>query len=142
MAKCGHDVCPDTNCGLKHPFNGGRRARCRRIQGCVESYCSELKALGPNGFTLYDACIGHCHDDGAAKYPPKYQHVDDYLCANFDPISLVEYFGVNPCEVAEGETKIGKINAAEDNSNRQMLIGLAAVAVVVGVLLLILYRKN
>jgi len=138
MAKCGHDICPDDNCGLKHPFNGGRRARCNRIKGCIESRCSTLKALGPNGFTLFDACIGHCHDDGLPKYPGKYTNVNAYLCDNFDPVTLVEYFGVNPCGINEADTKIGKINEAENAANNQVLIGLAVVAIIIVILLLLM----
>lgn len=140
--KCGHPICPDHNCNLKFPFNGGARARCKRIQGCVSSHCSSLKALGPSGFVLYDACIGHCQDDGSAKYPPKYPSVNEYLCENFDPVALVEYFGVNPCAVDVDVTKIGQQNKAADDANRQMLIGLVAVGVVVTVLLIMLTKTN
>lgn len=108
----------------------------------MESHCSSLKALGPNGFTLYDACLGHCHDDGSAKYPPKYPSVNEYLCDNFDPVALVEYFGVNPCAVKVEDTKIGQQNEAADKANQQMLIGLVVVAVVVAVLLIILTNKT
>lgn len=140
MAKCGHDICPDDNCGLKYPLNGGRRARCRRIQGCIETSCSTLKATGPNGFTLYDACIGHCHfSEDDPKYPPNFQNVNDYLCRTFDPVSLVEYFGVNPCEVPVEQTAVGQVNAKEDAANQQTQTNLLVIAGIIVLLILLLF---
>ena len=129
MAKCGHDTCPDTNCGLKHPFNGGRREVCNRRKNCFEVNCSSLKALGPSGFALFDVCLGHCHRDPSdAKYPGKYPTVEQYLCENFDPVALVDYFGVNPCGVAPGETIVGKSQAKEDAT--AIVIWIVVVAII------------
>ena len=140
MAKCGHDVCPDDNCGLLYPLNGGRRARCRRIQGCIEADCSSLKAAGPNGFALYDACIGHCHKiETDPTYPPNYASVNDYLCANFDAVSLVEYFGINPCAVPIDQTSVGQVNAKEEDANKQTQNSLLVIAAIVLLLILFLF---
>ncbi len=143
MAKCGHDICPDDNCGWKHLFNKKRRNNCRRVQRCFEESCSSLKALGPSGFLLYDVCLGHCHRaENDPKYPPAYPSVDEYLCNNFDPVTLVDYFGVNVCGVPESQTKVGQVNAAASQSstaNRQILL---FIGLLILILLIVLWSKR
>ena len=143
MAKCGHDICPDDNCGWKYPFNKNRREDCRRIQRCFEDSCSSLKALGPSGFLLYDACLGHCHrDEYDPQYPPKYPSVNDYLCANFDPVALVDYFGVNVCGVPADQTQVGQVQQAAAQSAAQTRRVLLFIALIILILLAVLLWKK
>lgn len=138
MAKCGHDICPDDSCGWKHPFNKDRRENCRRVQQCFEDSCSGLKALGPSGIVLYDACLGHCHRKATnPNYPGAYDSVNAYLCNNFDPVTLVDYFGVNVCGVPEDQTGLGKKQQAADESNSQTRAALIVIAILIVVLLIV-----
>jgi hypothetical protein len=89
---CGFEYCPNTNCQLKHPFNGGRRARCNDIKSCISRVCSPLTSLGDKGIILYDSCLGSCQTN-----PGTHQDYKEYLCSNFDATDLVFYYGVNPC---------------------------------------------
>lgn len=142
MAKCGHPICPDTNCALKHPFNRGRRNTCKAVQRCVSERCSTLKALGPSGFTLYDVCIGHCNGSPtSATYPTKYQTPDAYLCANFNAVDLVDYFGINPCQINEADTKVGQLKAASASDNNQTQIALLFMGAFAAILLIIFYNR-
>lgn len=137
MAKCGHDICPDDNCGWKYPFNKTRRNRCRSIQQCIESSCNGLKAF-QNGFALYDACIGHCHRDRSdPTNPDRYPSVESYACNNFDPVVLADNFGANICNVPIEQTKVGEVQAQQNQLNTQQQKQLAAVFVVVLALLAI-----
>ena len=143
MAKCGHDICPDDSCGWKHPFNKGRRENCRRVQRCFEESCSSLKALGPSGFVLYDVCIGHCHrSETDPKYPSKYPTPDQYICANFDPVALVDYFGVNVCGIAEDKTKAGQVKEAATKSNVQTRNVLIFIGAVILILLIVVWNNK
>lgn len=143
MAKCGHDICPDDNCGLLYLLNGGRRYRCRRIQQCFEDRCSSLKTLGPSGFALYDACLGHCHRvENDPTYPENYASINQYLCANFDPVTLVDYFGVNVCGVPEEQTQVYQQQQAEVKNSATTRKYLGVIAGVIVVLLLIFLVKD
>jgi hypothetical protein len=138
---CGHDICPDTRCGVRFALNGGARFRCNRIKGCQEAFCNDLKVVGPNGFVLYDMCLGHCHDDGSPKYPPKYRNTNEYLCANADPQTLIEYFGVNPCLVSEDGTKIDLQNKAYEQSNKQAITFLIVIVAIIIALVMMVRSK-
>ena len=143
MAKCGHDVCPDDNCGWKHALSRTRRNNCRRVQRCFEEYCSSLKAFGPSGFLLYDVCLGHCHRaEDNPKYPAAYPTTDAYLCDNFDPVALVDYFGVNVCGVPGDQTNVGQIQTAAAQSGARTRQVLLFIAGVILVLLAVLLWKN
>lgn len=137
MAKCGHDICPDDNCNLKHLFNQGALIRCRKVQKCIETSCSSFKAY-QGGFALFDACIGHCHREwNDRKNPSNYRTFEAYACANFDPVVLLENFGADICNVAWEETKGGKVQSEQEKLNTQQQKQLAAVFVVVLALLAI-----
>lgn len=143
MAKCGHDICPDDNCGWKFLFNKGRRNDCRRIQRCFEDSCSSLKTLGPSGFLLYDACLGHCHRTEAdPTYPPAYPSTEEYLCNNFDPVALVDYFGANVCGVPAAQTQSGQVREASAAANAQTRQALLFIALVILILLSVLLWKK
>ena len=143
MAKCGHTICPDEDCGWTYLFSGERRDNCRRVQHCFEDSCSSLKALGPSGFLLYDACLGHCHrQENNPKYPSAYASTNEYLCNNFDPVMLVDYFGANVCGVPGEETKVGQVQQATEASNAQTRWVLFFIAIVILILLSALLWKN
>ena len=92
---------------------------------------------------MYDVCLGHCHRaENDPKYPLAYPSVDAYLCNNFDPVTLVDYFGVNSCGVPESQTKVGQVNAAASQSstaNRQILL---FIGLVILILLIVLWNKR
>lgn len=137
MAKCGHDVCPDDNCNLKHLFNQSKLIRCRKIQGCIETSCSSLK-IYEGGFALYDACIGHCHREwNDPKNPNNYDTMSEYACANFDPVVLADNFGANICNVPIEQTKVGEVQTQQNKLNTQQQKQLTAVFVIVLALLAI-----
>ena len=143
MAKCGHTICPDEDCGWTYLFSGERRDNCRRVQHCFEDSSSSLKALGPSGFLLYDACLGHCHrQENNPKYPSAYASTNEYLCNNFDPVMLVDYFGANVCGVPGEETKVGQVQQATETSNAQTRWVLFFIAIVILILLSALLWKN
>ena len=143
MAKCGHTICPDDDCGWVYLFNGGGRANCRRVQRCFEESCSSLKALGPSGFLLFDACLGHCHrQENDPKYPSAYASTNEYLCNNFDPVTLVDYFGTNECGVDPEQTKLGQIEEATARYDARTRMVLIFIAVVILILLAVLLWKN
>ena len=143
MAKCGHTICPDEDCGWTYLFNSERRDNCRRVQRCFEGSCSSLKAFGPSGFLLYDACLGHCHRTQTdPKYPSAYTSTDEYLCNNFDPVTLVDYFGANVCGVAQDQTKVGQVQEATAQSNAKTRRVLVFIAIVILILLTVLLWKN
>lgn len=143
MPKCGHPICPDTNCGWKHPFNDVKRSRCNRAQKCISTYCSGLK-LFTGGAALYDICVGHCQgDEKGGTYPPNYKGTTDYACANFDNATLVDNFGANICGVDYKETKVGQLEEAanKDNSNQQKMVGAILVVVLALLAIFALTRK-
>ena len=137
MAKCGHDICPDDDCGWKHPFSSERRNNCRRVQQCFEDKCSSLKSLGASGIILYDACLGHCHRDAKnPQFPGAYDSVNEYLCNNFDPVVLVDYFGVNVCGIPDDQTVTGKKNQYTEDANTQTRNALVLIGIIILVLLI------
>ncbi len=133
-SSCGKEYCPTTKCNLKHPFNGGKRARCERIKGCQNSVCAPLSALGANGFVLYDTCIQQCHaDETDPNYPGQYGEYDKYLCALYAPEDIVEYYKVNPCMADPNNTPSAvKEQKREEISqvNNKLLMGMAAVLLI------------
>jgi hypothetical protein len=123
-----------------HPTNGGRRANCERIKGCQARVCSPLLAAGPSGAVLYDACLGSCHSNsGTAGYPGDFESTNQYLCATIDGVDLVQYYGINPCDVDETQTP-GYVNEQTRkeiaSSNNFLLWGLAGALVFALVLFL------
>ncbi|MEZ4941842.1 MAG: hypothetical protein R3D58_13260 [Saprospiraceae bacterium] len=144
MAKCGHDICPDDSCGWKHPFNKSRRNNCRRVQACFEETCSSLKVLGGSGFVLYDACLGHCHrKPNDPKAPGRYPTPEQYLCANFDPVTLVDYFSVDICDLPDGkQTQQQKRQQEEDESRAQTRNALIFIGLIVLILLVFVWNKK
>lgn len=144
MAKCGHDICPDDNCGWKHLLNKKRRENCRRVQRCFEESCSSLKALGPSGFALYDVCLGHCHRSSSdPKWPSRYPTPDEYLCANFDAVTLVDYFGVAICAIPDGkETANDKVKKASEASNSQTRNALIFIGAIILLLIVIVWNNR
>ena len=140
---CGHTICPDEDCGWSYLFSSERRDNCRRVQRCFEESCSSLKVLGPSGFLLYDACLGHCHRDKTnPKSPSVYASTNEYLCNNFDPVTLVDYFGANVCGVPDDQTKVGQIQEAMEQAGVQRRRVLLFIAVVILILLIALLWEN
>ena len=143
MATCGHTICPDEDCGWTYLFNSDRRDNCRRVQGCFEDSCSSLKALGSSGFLLYDACLGHCHRaETDPQNPRSYPTVEAYLCQNFDPVALVDYFGIQVCGVGEGASQTGQAQAAAAQAQAQRRRTLWLMALVIVMLLIVLLWKH
>jgi LPXTG-motif cell wall-anchored protein len=143
-SSCGKEYCPDTKCAFKHPFNGGKRARCERIKGCQNSICAPLAALGPNGLVLYDTCIQQCHsDEGDPNYPARYGDYNKYLCTLYAPEDIVEYYGINPCGANPANTPSGQKEQTRQQlsqSNNKVLIAIGALLLIS--LLLFLLKKR
>ena len=142
MSKCGHSICPDTNCVVRSPFSRKGLEYCRGVKQCFETHCAGLLSLGPSGAVLKDSCMGHCHDPKAKNYPGKYLTQTEYLCANFDPVTLADYGGVNICAVPEELTKVGQLKTEEDAANVQSKKSIAFIGLIILALLFMLFWKK
>jgi hypothetical protein len=140
--KCGHKYCPGVKCGVLHPFNKKKRNSCNSVVGCINDRCQTLKAYGDAGFTLFDACVGHCNGSSTdATYPQQYQNTTEYACAVFDPGILVDFYGVNPCDIDMKDTITGKITVQEEKLTAESNKTLLWVGGIAGIALLIYLLK-
>ena len=104
-SSCGKEYCPDTSCMIRHPLNGGKRARCERIKNCQNSICPPFSGLGERGFVLYDTCLQQCHlNEDNPQYPAGFQDYKSYLCQLYTAEDIIEFYQVNPCGGDETQT--------------------------------------
>ena len=143
-SSCGKEYCPDTKCGLRHPFNGGKRARCERIKGCQNSICAPFMGLGAHGFVLYDTCLQQCHlNEDDTNYPAAFGDYQSYLCQLYAPEDIMEYYQVNPCGADPAATASAQKEASRQQiaaSNNIMILGIGAILLVA--LLLLFFKKR
>lgn len=131
-------ITSNTNCGLKHPFDAGRRNNCRAAQRCI-SGCGDLRALN---FNLYDGCVEACQQS------PRPKNSQQYKCETVGGEALFEYYGLQECgfsledsaqhvaftQLTQTQMQQQKLaNARAQNTsttNRMLLVGMFVLAVI------------
>lgn len=77
----------NTMCGLRHPFNKGRRNDCKAIQAGISNACSPLIGINPN---LFEACVNRVQTKPSLTK-------EEFLCKELGGQVLLENFGIEAC---------------------------------------------
>ena len=111
-----------TNCGLKHPFNKGKRTHCNKVKACISQTCNPLISINPN---LFESCKGYCQNQ------PTVQH-EDYLCNVIGADVLFNNYGLLRCGYTPEESAQGQIyEQVTETKNWGNIIAITALVLII-----------